>query len=398
MSNDCEPYQAIVLVSFGGPEAVDEVVPFLERVTKGRNIPRERLVEVGEHYFARGGVSPINRLCRDLLAALRSELGRRGVDLPVYWGNRNSEPFLSDTLEQVAADGHQRVVAVTTSAYPSYSSCRQYREDLAAALPGGPVELQIDRVRQYATHPGFVTANTDRVLAALAGLGDGAAASPTDPSTRLVFVTHSIPTSMAITSGPDHDAETGNSGDTGSSNDTGAEGGAYARWHREVAEAITTGVSERVGVPLEWDLTYCSRSGSPHTPWLEPDVNEHLEVLAEQGITRVVLAPIGFTSDHMEVVHDLDTEAIQTAGRVGLHAVRAGTAGVHPEFVSALIDLIVERAAVARGQNPEPAVVAGTEAGQWTCPANCCPNSRNPHAATVCGPTPAPSVPGSVTN
>lgn len=381
MRNDFEPYQAILLLSFGGPEQVDEVVPFLERVTHGRNIPRERLVEVGEHYFARGGVSPINQLCRDLLAALRTELDARGAGLPLYWGNRNSEPFLADTLAQIAADGHHRVVVVTTSGYPSYSSCRQYRENLAEALPttsGYEPALQVDRVRQYANHPGFVLANAERVLAALAELGSGAEGAAVDPATRLVFVTHSIPTQMATTSGPDHDSV---------ESEPDREG-VYGRWHRDVASAVTELVAERTGTRLEWDLAYCSRSGSPHTPWLEPDVNDHLESLAEQGIGRVVLAPIGFTSDHMEVVHDLDTEALATAERVGIVAARAGTAGTHPAFVSALVDLVLERAEAARGGAPVPEVIAGTEPGRWVCPGNCCPNSRNPQLPTLCGPTP----------
>lgn len=400
MRNDFTPYDAIVLLSFGGPESAEEVVPFLERVTAGRNIPRERLVEVGEHYFARGGVSPINQLCRDLLDALRGELDGRGAgDLPMYWGNRNSEPFLPDTLARVAADGHRRVAVVTTSAYPSYSSCRQYRENLAAALPSDSeaddAGLQVDRIRQYANHPGFVTANADRVLAALdelprpseshgSDLQGDPHGSETEP-TRLVFVTHSIPTQMAITSGPDHAANAvGESADDQEDDQEGA----YGRWHRDVAEAIAGIVAERTGQRPDWDLTYCSRSGSPRTPWLEPDVNDHLETLAQQGIRRVVLAPIGFTSDHMEVVHDLDTEALATAERVGITAVRAGTAGTHPDFVAALVDLVAERAAVARGEQPDVEVVDGTSPGLWTCPGTCCPNTRHPQTPTLCGPTP----------
>ncbi|MDN5726633.1 MAG: ferrochelatase, partial [Propionibacteriales bacterium] len=347
---DLSSYDALLLVSFGGPEGPDEVLPFLQHVTRGRDIPDERLRVVGRHYDDRGGVSPINQECRELLAALRTELVRQGLELPVYWGNRNSAPFLTDTLAEADRAGHRRLVVLTTSAYESYSSCRQYREDLAAAVRPG---MTIDRIRQYATHPGFVRANADRVLEVVDRVG---------PQPRLVFVTHSIPTVMAETAGPPPRSTTG----------------AYVEAHRQVAQAITAVVDDTTGTPHTYDLVYCSRSGSPHQPWLEPDVNDHLVALAGAGITDVVLAPIGFTSDHMEVVQDLDTEAAGTAARLGLRCVRANTARTHPDFVAALLDLASERSAIAAGKAVCPAVIPGGRLTETVCPADCCVNLRQP--------------------
>ncbi|MFW6204710.1 MAG: ferrochelatase [Actinomycetota bacterium] len=358
MSSD--PYDALLLVSFGGPEGPEDVVPFLENVTRGRGIPRERLDEVAEHYHAFGGRSPINDQNRALIAAIESDLAAAGVSVPVYWGNRNWHPFLADTLSRMRDDGVSRAAAFLTSAYSSYSGCRQYREDLAeaaaAARAVGPGVPRIDRLRQYFDHPGFVDANVDAVLAALAEL-------PPDlvGGARLVYVTHSIPTAMAETSGP--------------------HGGAYEDQHVAVARAVTARVAERGGGSHAHDLVYCSRSGPPDVPWLEPDVNDHLEKLADSGVRTVVLAPIGFVSDHMEVAFDLDTEALDTARRLGLTAVRAGTAGTHPAFVAAVRDLLVERAAVERGERPVRASIGPP--GPWhdVCPAGCCPNLRGPRPA-----------------
>lgn len=353
---DLSPYDAVLLVSFGGPEAEPDVLPFLENVTRGRGIPRERLLEVGEHYFAFGGRSPINDQCRALLAALRAELSGRGCDLPLFWGNRNWNPFLAEEMRRIQAGGHRRVLALTTSAYPSYSSCRQYRENLYDAADG--LDLEIDRIRHYATHPGFVAASVDAVTEALDRLGEQA------DGTRLVFVTHSIPTAMAQTSGP------------------GGDG--YVRWHRAVAEAVTEAVSAARGRPYGFDLVYCSRSGPPGQPWLEPDVNDHLEELSATGTPAVVLVPIGFVSDHLEVAYDLDTEAVQTAERLGLPVVRAATAGLHPAFVTALADLLAERAAVARGEPVDAALLPGGPLGRYECPADCCPNLREPGRPARC--------------
>ena len=351
------PYQAIVLTSFGGPEGPEEVMPFLRRVTAGRGIPDERLAEVAEHYLHFGGRSPINDQNRALIEALRQELQRREISLPVLFGNRNSEPFLTDTLRGAHEEGMTRLLAVTTSAYSSYSSCRQYREDIAAAIDTLASEgrrVNVDKIRQYWNHPGFSRANerlvTDAVRALLADGGE---------KPHLVFVTHSLPTAMDDTSGPGDD-----------------EGNLYSLQHLQLADAITGEVAATLGVELEHDLTYCSRSGPPSQPWLEPDVNDHLRVLAERGVTRVVLAPIGFVSDHMEVVFDLDTEAVETAGEVGIELVRVPTVGTDAEFVSGLVDLVLERAAEARGENVTMPCWPGNDPRPSTCLPGCCPNLR----------------------
>jgi ferrochelatase len=349
-----DPYDAVLLLSFGGPEKPDDVLPFLENVTRGRGVPRERLAEVAEHYHHFGGRSPINDQNRALLAALRSELGGRGVTTPVLWGNRNWAPFVTDTLREAHEAGARRVLAIVTSAYPSYSGCRQYREDLGAALVDLAAEgreLAVDKVRHYADHPGFVAPSTDAVDDALTQLERSA-----EGFGRVVFVTHSIPVAMDETAGP--------------------RGHAYGALHREVCEVVADRVSRRRGRSVEWDLVYCSRSGPPQQPWLEPDVNDHLRDLAARGVPGVVVAPIGFVSDHMEVVFDLDTEALETARELGLPYVRAATPGTDPRFVAGLADLLVERAATERGESPaRPAL---TPLGPWrdVCAAGCCPNLR----------------------
>ncbi len=353
---DVSPYDALLLVSFGGPEQPDDVVPFLENVTRGRGIPRERLEQVGEHYFRFGGRSPINDQNRAFLAALRADLAAHGIDLPVYWGNRNWDPYLTDAVAEMARDGVTRAACFVTSAYSSWSGCRQYRENLfdaVAAVPGAPV---LDKLRHYFNHPGFVDPVVDATRAALDDLPDDVR-----DGARVVFVTHSIPTAMNDSSGPPD-----------------ACGGAYVAQHRDVA-AVVAG---RVG--HEHDLVYCSRSGSPRTPWLEPDVNDHLEQLAADGVPAVVLVPVGFVSDHMEVVYDLDTEALATADRLGLPARRAATAGVDASFVAAVRDLLVERAAAERGEDPERAAVGGIGPLWDRCPVGCCPNAQGDRPA-LCG-------------
>lgn len=344
MAADLRPYDAVLLVSFGGPERADDVLPFLQNVTRGRNIPDERLREVGEHYFRFGGRSPINDQNRALLAALRE-----GLDVPVYWGNRNWAPYLVDAVREMTQDGVRRAVAVITSAYPSYSGCHQYQDNLAdarAQVPGAPT---IDRFRHYANHPGFVEPFTDACERALAELPDDAA---------VAFVTHSIPTAMNDTSGPD--------------------GGGYVAWHNDVAEQVAAGLERRTGRSRRTDLVFCSRSGPPHVPWLEPDVNDHLETLAKDGETGVVVAPIGFVSDHMEVVFDLDTEAAETASKLGLPMARAATPGTDPRFVAMLCDLVAERAAVARGETPQRPCGGRLGPGWDVCPDGCCPALRRP--------------------
>ncbi|MEY9889575.1 ferrochelatase [Catenulispora sp. MAP12-49] len=360
MSNTA-PYDALLLVSFGGPEGPEDVVPFLENVTRGRGIPPERLKEVGAHYFEFGGVSPINEQCRDLIAALRQDFADTGLKLPVYWGNRNWNPFLADTLAEMEADGVRRALAVFTSAYSSYSGCRQYREDLARALEQSGTSIQFDKIRPYFNDPGFVEPMADTVAAAVAGLPESARTAP-----RLVFVTHSLPRTYAETSGP--------------------IGGAYVAQHLEVARLVAEGVSRRTGLVLPHELVFCSRSGPPQMPWLEPDVNDHLRDIKEQGATGAVLAPIGFVSDHMEVIYDLDTQAAETAQEIGLPMARAATVGTDPRFVGALRRLVLERAAVARGDSEGGSlstVVGRLRAFPDVCPLNCCPNPRAPLPAVA---------------
>ncbi len=364
-ANPLAPYDAILLLSFGGPEQPDDVMPFLRTVTAGRGIPDERLASVAEHYYAFGGRSPINDQNRALLAALRAELDRREIGTPLVWGNRNFHPFVTDALREAHEGGVRRVLTVVTSAYSSYSSCRQYREDLARAvdaLADEGRELVVDKIRTYWNHPGFARANSRLVTEAARGLG----AVP-DAQTRLVFVTHSIPDGMDDTSGP---------GD--------GEGNLYRRQHLQLAAAITDEVNATLSRDLDFEMVYCSRSGPPSQPWLEPDVNDRLEELATAGVTDVVVAPIGFVSDHMEVRFDLDTEAAQTAERLGLRMVRVPTVGTDDEFVGGLVDLALERAAQARGVEVPTPVWPGSDVRPAVCRPGCCPNLR---AATpaLCG-------------
>ena len=360
MTPDVSPYDALLLVSFGGPEAPEEVVPFLENVTRGRNIPRERLAEVGEHYFRFGGRSPINAQNRSLLAAIREDLAGAGIDLPVYWGNRNWGPYLADALRQMADDGITRAACFVTSAYSSYSGCRQYREDLAEAAATVPAAPRLDRLRLFFNHPGFVEPVVDATLSALAGLGDDVR-----ESARLVFVTHSLPVAMNDTSGPD--------------------GGAYVAQHRSAMAEVVERVRLETGHRPGHDLVFCSRSGPPSVPWLEPDVNDHLARLAGQGVPGVVIVPIGFVSDHMEVIYDLDTEALATAADLGLPAVRAATPGVDPRFVAMVRELLVERAAAERGEEAARRTIGRLPASHDRCPRGCCPDLRGAERPAVAG-------------
>ncbi|HEU4999955.1 MAG TPA: ferrochelatase [Lapillicoccus sp.] len=356
-----EPYDAVLLLSFGGPEAPDEVMPFLRRVTAGRGIPDERLADVAHHYELFGGRSPINDQNRALIAALEAELKERELDVPVLWGNRNSPPFLPDALRDAAARGFHRIVVVTTSAYSSYSSCRQYRENLADAFAEVREEglvLEIDKIGPYALRPAFVGPNARLVVDALRSLDD-----VPDAELALLFVTHSIPDAMDETSGP---------GD--------GEGRLYQEQHHALARAVVDSVRSELGRELAPEVVYCSRSGPPSQPWLEPDVNKRLEELAAEGRRVVLLAPVGFVSDHMEVVYDLDTEAMETAERLGLRLVRVPTVGVDEAFVAGLVDLMEERAAEARGET----VPTGPGVRPSVCPAGCCPNLRQTRPA-LCG-------------
>jgi ferrochelatase len=319
---------ALLLVSFGGPEGPDDVVPFLTNVTRGRGIPTERLEEVGRHYLEFfGGVSPINAQCRALVTSLEA-----AQDRPVYWGNRNWHPFLADTLAQMRADGVTDAFAIVTSAFPSYAGCRQYQEDIARAqVDGAP---RVDKLRHYYCEDGFINAQARNVAAQLEGLRQP----------RLVFTAHSIPLAMAETSGP--------------------SGGAYVEALRTAAQLVV----DRLHSAYDWDLVFQSRSGTPQVPWLEPDVGDHLERLYAEGVRDVVLVPIGFISDHVEVVYDLDVQAAErAAGLAGMTLRRAATVGTDPEFVQMLVRLVAEREA-----GPE-LETHGCIATHDRCPAHCCP-------------------------
>jgi ferrochelatase len=298
-------FDALLLVSFGGPEGMDDVIPFLENVLRGRNVPRERMLQVAHHYEMFGGVSPINQQNRDLIAALEKELEEYGPRLPIYWGNRNWHPLLPDTLRQMADDGVKNALAFVTSAYSSYSSCRQYLQNISDAQAAvGPDAPRVEKLRVFYKHPLFIEANVEQIRVALEQF---------DSPPHLVFTAHSIPESMAVNCD-------------------------YASQLAHTSALIAR------EIPIEkWHLVYQSRSGSPAQPWLGPDVCEHLRTLRNEGVTEVVLAPIGFVSDHMEVVYDLDVEARRVADDIGMKMVRAATAGTHPSFVKMIRELILER-------------------------------------------------------
>jgi ferrochelatase len=324
-------YDAVLVVSFGGPEGPDDVMPFLENVLRGRNVPRERMLVVAHHYERFGGVSPINAQTRALIDALRAELDTHGPRLPIYWGNRNWHPLLPDTLRQMAADGVRHALAFVTSAYSSYSSCRQYREDVARAQTEvGSGAPRVTMLRKYYNHPGFIAANVEHTRVALEAIP----AARRDRA-RIAFTAHSIPLAMARAS-------------------------RYEAQLRAASRLVAEGAG---GLP--WELVYQSRSGPPHQPWLEPDILDHLRALASEGVTDVVIAPIGFISDHIEVLYDLDAEAHALAGELGLNVVRAATAGTHPAFVGAIRELIAER---VDGLAPR---VVGAEGPYW-CHDDCC--------------------------
>lgn len=325
-------FDAILVVSFGGPEGTDDVMPFLENVTRGRSVSRERLEAVAHHYELFGGVSPINAQNRALIAALREELDTHGIGLPIYFGNRNWHPFLADTLQEMATDGIERAIAFFTSGFSSYSGCRQYREDLFNAQESvGPRAPEILKTRMFFNHPGWIEANADHVRAALSQL-------PAGRDAHVAFTAHSIPTAMA-------------------------KACRYEDQLRESARlvAAAAGVSDTA-------LVYQSRSGPPQVPWLEPDILDHLRALAERGVTDVAVAPLGFISDHLEVMFDLDIEARDTAAELGLNFVRASSASTHPAFVGMIRELIAERI----GGPPARGVLGRYAASHDVCPADCC--------------------------
>lgn len=340
--SDLSSYDAILIVGFGGPEGPEDVIPFLENVLRGRNVPRARMLEVAEHYAHFGGVSPINGQVRALIAALKPELSRRGIGSPIYWGNRNWHPMLADTLKQMADDGIRHALAVVLAAYSSYSSCRQYREDIERAREtvGDPAP-RVDKMRVFYNHPDFITANADRVLDAI-----GQIPSEHRASAHLAFTAHSIPSPMA-------------------------EQSAYVAQLTETCRLI----AEAVGVgPDHWSLVYQSRSGRPTDPWLEPDILDHLRDLKNQGVADVVVHPVGFLSDHMEVMYDLDHEARNLCSELKLNMVRAATVGAHPIFVATLGELVEER---LRG-SIVPRAIGRFGPSHDICPVDCCLPSPRP--------------------
>jgi protoporphyrin/coproporphyrin ferrochelatase len=335
------PYDAVLVVSFGGPESNDEVLPFLENVLRGKNVPRERMLAVAEHYYHFRGKSPINQQNRDLIAALQTELDQYGPRLPIYWGNRNWHPLLPDTLLRMKNDGAQRALAFVTSAYSSYSGCRQYRENVAAAqVQVGPGAPEVHKLRVFYNHPGFVEPMIERVRTALAQLPAEARGHD-----HVVYTAHSIPVSMAQS----------------------------CKYVSQLEEACRL-VSEGLGRSGD-RLVFQSRSGPTTQPWLEPDVLEYLRDMKKRdAASGVVIAPIGFISDHMEVLYDLDTEAQELCAELKLPVVRAGTVGVHPRFVRMIRELIVER----MSEQPVRIALGALGPSHDVCPADCCPAPQRP--------------------
>ena len=341
-----QAYDAILVVSFGGPERREDVLPFLENVLRGRNVPRERMLEVAEHYYHFDGVSPLNQQVRDLIAALRTELDAHGITLPIYWGNRNWHPMLVDTLRQMGDAGVQQALGLVTAAYSSYSSCRQYREDVIRAQEAvGPTAPQVAKVRVFYNHPLFIAASADRVAAALAEFSDARR-----DAVHVAFTAHSIPRSMADQSD----------------------------YEKQLLETCRL-VAEQVAIPPErWKLVYQSRSGRPQDPWLEPDIGDHLQTLHADGVREVVIMPVGFLSDHMEVLFDLDEEAREECRELQIQMVRAGTVGTHPLFIRMWRELIEERLQGVQGGVPDRPAVGQFGPSHDVCPVNCCPAPARP--------------------
>lgn len=329
------PHDAVLVVSFGGPESRQDVIPFLENVLRGKPVPRERMLEVAEHYYHFEGISPINSQLRNLIAALGDELQRCGISLPIYWGNRNWHPLLTDTIRQMAADGRRRALAYVTSAYSSYSGCRQYLENIEAARAELGTEAPvIDKLRVFYNHPGFVEATAARVREAIDRLPPAG-----HSGIQVLFTAHSIPVAMA-------------------------EHCDYQQQLRETARLV----GEKLQI-ASWNLVFQSRSGPPTQPWLEPDVSEAIRRLSGQkGLTGIVLAPIGFLSDHLEVLYDLDIEAAGVCAELGIRMVRAGTVGTHPRLVRMIRELIEERLDPAA-----PKLAVGRYGPSHDiCPSGCC--------------------------
>lgn len=338
-----QPYQAVLVVSFGGPEGRDDVMPFLENVLRGRNVPRERMLEVAEHYYHFDGVSPINGQLREMIAAMEKDFAANDLDMPIYWGNRNWHPMLPDTIRQMKEDGIQRALTFMTSGFSCYSGCRQYRENVDdACIAVGDGAPEFGKLRVFYNHPGFIGPLTEKVSEALAQLP-----AEQRKSAHIVYTAHSIPMGMAKGS----------------------------RYEMQLKEASRL-VSERVG-SNPWSLVYQSRSGPPTQPWLEPDVCDYIRDLHSQGDTHIVIAPIGFLSDHMEVLFDLDTEAKELCDELGIAMVRAATVGTHPKFISMIRELVIERL----DESVHKMALGDHGPGHDVCPEDCCPSGRPPRAA-----------------
>lgn len=336
-STESLPYQAILFLSFGGPDKPDDVMPFLENVLRGRNVPRERMYEVAEHYFQFGGKSPINEQNRALIGAIRRELDENGLsELPIYFGNRNWHPLLPDTMAQMAADGVKRALCFITSSFSCYSGCRQYRENIVAArMAAGPTAPEVDKIRVWYNHPLFVEAMADRVRETLATL-----AEEQRDEALIVFTAHSIPMAMAETS-------------------------EYEKQLKESCRLVAAATGGR-----RYELVYQSRSGSPRQPWLEPDIGDFIRERAASGKKEaLVVVPIGFVSDHMEVMFDLDEEARQICDNLGIPMARSLSAGTHPSFVK-MIRLLIEERLYG---SPERLAIGQFGPNHDVCPEECCP-------------------------
>jgi ferrochelatase len=344
-------YDALLVLSFGGPEGPDDVMPFLENVTRGRDVPRARLDAVAEHYLHFGGVSPINAQNRALVDAISDDFESHGLDLPIFWGNRNWTPYVGDVVAEMAHAGVRNALVFATSAYASFSACRQYQDDLVgAASPLGTTAPELHKLRHFFDHPGFIEPQVDAVRSALARIDPARRAT-----TRLVFTAHSIPVVMNDESGPNRD-------------------GLYAA---ELTAASRL-IAEAAGPGLAWRLVWQSRSGPPSVPWLEPDVNDHLRSLPQYGVTDVVVVPVGFVSDHVEVLWDLDHEASDTAAAVGIGFHRTPSPGTDPRFVAMVRELVQERA----GDRAAPGrALSPIGPSHDTCPLGCCPAPRRPQPA-----------------
>ncbi|WP_053733443.1 ferrochelatase [Nocardia sp. NRRL S-836] len=339
-------FDALLWLSFGGPEGPQDVRPFLENVVRGRGVPPERLDEVEAHYQHFGGVSPINRLNLEAIEAVRAT----GFELPIYFGNRNWHPMVEDTVAQMKADGVRRALVFPTSAYGGYSACRQYDEDILRALAAVPDGPELVKLRQFFDHPLFISAFADGVRAA--------AASLTGPH-RLVFTAHSVPVSADKAAGPP------------------SEGG--HRYSRQVVEASRL-VAAELGV-TEYDVVWQSRSGPPQIPWLEPDIVDHVDALHAKGVTGVVVCPIGFVSDHLEVVWDLDTEARDRATELGMEFARAATPNGDPRFAELVVELVAEHTSGAPARKLSSFTAAGCTVNGAPCAPLCCEPAKRPARA-----------------